>query len=424
MPALFAPSVSSTTTSGTYAPLTTGSGGVPGRPGRIARATFGSTSAIASIEARIPLPIAVRRPVVRLRIASTSACWSLVGGWITAARPLNATSPISDPELWLVTNATAAASAASSRVGSMSVEHMLPETSIARMIVAWLAGHAEHDHGPAERDHERRDARGEQREREVPPQARRAGPGRADQRQARVARGSRAPPALAPEVDGDQDRDEEDERKQADPQERHGSLPDHASDSAPPMTSSPQPERREQGRDLERLGPDDQLRLEVLVDRLDAVGVVGRVVRAAGHLGDLGQGRLVELGVDLEPVEVEVGARGAPDPDRHDPDPPVGGLLGHRDRVRALVVLAVAEQHDHGRRVARRIDRRQGLRRRLGTGCCRRRPACPPWPSRSRRAPTAGPARRTSPGQARAAGSRRGCPPGRWSARGRRCPRR
>ena len=33
----------------------------------------------------------------------------------------------------------------------MSVEHMLPDTSIARMIVAWLAGHAEHDDGPAER---------------------------------------------------------------------------------------------------------------------------------------------------------------------------------------------------------------------------------------------------------------------------------
>ena len=61
------------------------------------RATLGSTSAMASIEARIPSPIAVRRPVVRLWIASTSACWSLVGGWITAARPLKATRPISEP---------------------------------------------------------------------------------------------------------------------------------------------------------------------------------------------------------------------------------------------------------------------------------------------------------------------------------------
>ncbi len=82
----------------------------------------------------------MRRPVVRLLIASTRACWSVVGGWITAASPLNATSPISDPDAWLVTNSIAAFSAASMRVGSMSVEHMLPDTSIARMIVAELAG--------------------------------------------------------------------------------------------------------------------------------------------------------------------------------------------------------------------------------------------------------------------------------------------
>ncbi len=35
---------------------------------------------------------------------------------------------------------TAASSAAWMRVGSMSVEHMEPDTSIARMIVAWFAG--------------------------------------------------------------------------------------------------------------------------------------------------------------------------------------------------------------------------------------------------------------------------------------------
>ena len=191
------------------------------------RATFGSTSAIASIDARMPLPIAVRRPVVRLLIASTRACWSVVGGWITAARPLNATSPISEPDAWLVTNSIAAFSAASRRVGSMSVEHMLPDTSIARMIVVRVGGHAEHDHGPAERDHQGRDRRREQRERQVAPQPRRAGHGRPDQRQARVAR-RRPPPALAPQVDRDQHRDDEHERQQPDPQERHGSLPPQA----------------------------------------------------------------------------------------------------------------------------------------------------------------------------------------------------
>ena len=35
---------------------------------------------------------------------------------------------------------TAAASAATSRFGAMSPEHMLPDTSIDRMIVVWLTG--------------------------------------------------------------------------------------------------------------------------------------------------------------------------------------------------------------------------------------------------------------------------------------------
>src|SRR5450759_5558389 len=39
-------------------------------------------------------------------------------------------------------NAAAAASAASRRLGGMSEEHMLPETSIVRMIVVWLVGTA------------------------------------------------------------------------------------------------------------------------------------------------------------------------------------------------------------------------------------------------------------------------------------------
>ena len=157
-PALFAPSVSSTTMSGTYAPLRPAAGSTPGstRGSRIAPRS-GRPRRWRRSTARIPLPIAVRRPVVRLLIASTRACWSVVGGWITAASPLNATSPISEPALWLVTNSIAASSAASMRVGSMSVEHMLPDTSIARMIVAELAGTLSTIDGPAERDHQRRD---------------------------------------------------------------------------------------------------------------------------------------------------------------------------------------------------------------------------------------------------------------------------
>ena len=84
--------------------------------------------------------MAVRRPVVRLWIASSRTSWSLVGGWTTSAKPLNATIPIWVVDPWRRTNALAACSAASSRVGSMSVEHMLPETSIARITVVLLAG--------------------------------------------------------------------------------------------------------------------------------------------------------------------------------------------------------------------------------------------------------------------------------------------
>ena len=95
---------------------------------------------MASIEAWIPAPTAVRRPVVRLRIASTSRSRLDVGGSRTAANPLNATSPICVPAGWDVTKFTAASIAASRRVGSMSVEHMLPDTSIARTMTVWLVG--------------------------------------------------------------------------------------------------------------------------------------------------------------------------------------------------------------------------------------------------------------------------------------------
>ena len=126
--------------SGWYAPGTPASGSTPGSPSRTTAGTLGSTSAMASMDDWIPLPMAVRRPVVRLRIASATSARSAVGTSSTAAKPLNATRPIRVPAGWPSTNAMAAFWAASSRVGSMSVEHMLPETSIARTIVDWLLG--------------------------------------------------------------------------------------------------------------------------------------------------------------------------------------------------------------------------------------------------------------------------------------------
>ena len=90
--------------------------------------------------ARIPLPMAVRRPVVRLRKAASRAVLSLVGAWTSWANPLKATIPIWVLEPWCSMNVAAAASAACRRFGAMSSEHMLPETSMTRTMVVWLAG--------------------------------------------------------------------------------------------------------------------------------------------------------------------------------------------------------------------------------------------------------------------------------------------
>ena len=85
-PALLAPSVSSTTMAGAYAPFGTAGGATAA--GSFASwlfATDGSTSAMASIACRIALPTAVRRPVWRLWMTSSRTSWSLVGAWTISA---------------------------------------------------------------------------------------------------------------------------------------------------------------------------------------------------------------------------------------------------------------------------------------------------------------------------------------------------
>ena len=62
-------------------------------------------------------------------------------------------------------------------------------------------------------------------------------------------------------------------------------------------------------------------------------------------------GRLVELAVDLEPVDLERRPGRAADADGVDPDAAVGGGLGGVQRVGLLVVLAVGQQDDRGRGV-------------------------------------------------------------------------
>src|SRR5512133_3195497 len=93
-----------------------------------------------SIEVRIAEPIAVPRAVVKLSIASINAFLSVVGGTCRPATPAKATSPILVLPSWDSMKETAASWATVSRLGSTSVEHMDPETSIASMIVVELVG--------------------------------------------------------------------------------------------------------------------------------------------------------------------------------------------------------------------------------------------------------------------------------------------
>jgi hypothetical protein len=97
---------------------------------------------MASIDLRMALPTAVRRPVSRLWMVSASTSLSAVGGCTISAKPAKATMPISVPGGWLSMNFRAASLAACRRLGAMSVEHMLRDTSMARMIEVWLVGTA------------------------------------------------------------------------------------------------------------------------------------------------------------------------------------------------------------------------------------------------------------------------------------------
>ena len=235
--------------------------------------------------------------------------WSLVGAWTTSAKLLKATIPIWVVDACCLMNAAAAASAAC-RAGSasMSVEHMLPETSIVRMIVVWLVGHGHdrdrpaegHDEG-AERDEEQGERAGGAAAREVP------GCGRRESGSGSSSGRRRAPaPAQAPDVDrpirsrhgspaSDQQRPSPQEAPSgAAPRPAHGSAqPDSEVSRRRPAAGCPP--RRTSAVSSIGCGLDDEPGVEVVVDRRQAARVGGAVVRAAGHLGDLLERRLVEL---------------------------------------------------------------------------------------------------------------------------------
>lgn len=84
--------------------------------------------------------MAVPRDVVRVGSAASRASVSSVGGTITPATPAKATRPMRAPLGWARMNSAAAFSAAVSRFGRTSVEHIEPDTSRASRIVVELAG--------------------------------------------------------------------------------------------------------------------------------------------------------------------------------------------------------------------------------------------------------------------------------------------
>ena len=87
----------------------------------------------------MPLPIAVPRCNWKRSIAATTSARLCVGGCTTAAVPANDTMPTRTERGRSATKALAASCAATRRFGCTSAARMLPDTSIARMMVScWL----------------------------------------------------------------------------------------------------------------------------------------------------------------------------------------------------------------------------------------------------------------------------------------------
>ncbi len=238
----------------------------------------------------------------------------------------------------------------------MSVEHMLRDTSIASTTVVRLVGTAMIAAGRAIARTRLAEPEREQRERQVPADPRRARRGLADQRQAREAHAG-ARPAERPDADPDEDRQRDEQHEQLGPQERHGIRPNQRSDPTPPTSSSRNPSPARIGVSSNGSVRTTKSTADVLVDRRQVGLVRGRVVRAVGHRRDRLERRLVELGVDHEPLDFERGPGRAADTDRVDPDAKILRGLGRLERVGPRGVLAVGQQHDDRRVVHAGGDR-------------------------------------------------------------------
>ena len=86
------------------------------------------------------LPMAVARCIWNLSIAATRSSRLSVTGCTTCAEPANATMPTFTWRGSSARKALAAFCEATSRLGFTSSARMLPETSMARMMVCWLEG--------------------------------------------------------------------------------------------------------------------------------------------------------------------------------------------------------------------------------------------------------------------------------------------
>ena len=93
-----------------------------------------------AIEITIALPVAVARCSWKRSIAVTRSSRLVVGSCATWAEPAKATMPTLTVRGSSLRKALAAFCAATSRFGCTSLARMLPDTSIARMIVCWLDG--------------------------------------------------------------------------------------------------------------------------------------------------------------------------------------------------------------------------------------------------------------------------------------------
>ena len=88
----------------------------------------------------MPLPIAVPRCSWNLSMAATRSSRLRVGGCTTEAVPAKATTPTLMLRGNSAKNALAASCDATSRLGLTSVARMLPDTSMASMMVCWSEG--------------------------------------------------------------------------------------------------------------------------------------------------------------------------------------------------------------------------------------------------------------------------------------------